>query len=169
MRTRFAGPLVVSLLALVASPLHGQIAVGPEISLAEDVDLGIGVVMEGPLTSVYEQLEFGGRFTLYFPDGGDYWELDGDVRYLFPLEGENALLPYVLAGIAIGHWSWDYEGPGDEAPVGRRSGSDTEVALRIGGGFKVPMARMTPFAELGLGVGDLPDFTLRGGLTFPVG
>jgi hypothetical protein len=164
MRTRFAVPLVVSLLALVASPLHGQIALGPEISLAEDVDVGIGVVMEAPLSSVYEQLEFGGRFTLYFPDGGDYWELDGDVRYLFPLEEEHSLLPYVLAGIAIGHSSWDYETPG-----GGGSGSDTEVALRIGGGFKVPMARMTPFAELGLGVGDLPDFTLRGGLTFPVG
>jgi hypothetical protein len=164
MRTRFAGPLLVTLLAFVASPLQGQIALGPEISLAEDVDLGIGVLMEAPLTSVYEQMEFGGRFTLYFPDGGDYWELDGDVRYLFPLEHENALLPYALAGIAIGHFSRDYETPG-----GGRSGSDTEVALRIGGGFKVPMARMTPFAELGLGVGDLPDFTLRGGLTFPVG
>ena len=164
MRTILAGSLVLSLLAFGAPQVQGQIALGPEISVAEDVDLGIGAVIEAPLTTIYEQLEFAGRFTLYFPDGGDYWELNGDVRYLFPLEGENALLPYALAGIALGHSSWDYEGPGEGG-----SGSDTEIALRIGGGFKVPMDRMTPFAELGLGIGDLPDFTLRGGLTFPVG
>jgi hypothetical protein len=164
MRILLAGSFVLALFFFSAPGAHGQVALGPEISLAEDVDLGIGAVMEAPLTSVYENLEFAGRFTLYFPDGGDYWEIDGDVRYLFPLEGENALLPYALAGIAIGHSSWNYETPGEG-----RSGSDTEIALRIGGGFKVPMDRLTPFVELGLGIGDLPDFTLRGGLTFPIG
>jgi len=90
--------------------------------------------------------------------------LDADVRYLFPLSGENEILPYALAGIAIGRFSWEYDGPNLEL-----GGSDTEIGLRIGGGFKVPMERFTPFAELGLGIGDIPDFTLRTGLTFPVG
>jgi opacity protein-like surface antigen len=164
MRVLLAGSLVLFLFGFGSSPARGQVALGPEISVAEDVDLGIGAVIEAPLTSVYEELEFAGRFTVYFPDAGDYWEINGDVRYLFPLEGENALLPYVLGGIAIGHSSWDYDVPGQGG-----TGSDTEIALRIGGGFKVPMDRITPFAELGLGIGDLPDFTLRGGLTFPLG
>ena len=34
---------------------------------------------------------------------------------------------------------------------------------------KSPMDRMTPSAKLGLGIGDLPDLTLRRGLTLPVG
>lgn len=164
MKTLYSGLLVGFLFAAGAADVEGQVRVGPEISLAEDVDVGIGAVVEAPLTAIYENLEAAGRFTLYFPDGADYWELDADVRYLFPLEGENQLLPYALAGIAIGHSSWDHGGPGEGS-----SGSDTEIALRIGGGFKIPMDRFTPFAELGLGIGDLPDFTLRAGVTLPVG
>jgi len=164
MKTNGAGLLVFALLAVGGSEAQGQVRLGPEVSLAQDVDFGIGAVVEMPMTSIHERLEFAGRFTLFFPDRGNYWELDGDVRYLFPLAGENTLLPYAMAGLAIGHSSWDYEGPGDGSTV-----SDTELALRIGGGAKFPMASFTPFVDLGLTIGDLPDFNLRAGVTFPLG
>lgn len=164
MRTLTAGSLLLALLLFCAPEARGQVALGPEVSVAEDVDVGIGAIVEAPLTSLHQNLEFAGRFTFYFPDGGDYWEMDGDVRYLFPLEGGNDLVPFALAGLAIGHFSWDYDGPGEGA-----SGSSTEVGLRIGGGLKVPMGAFTPFAELGLGIGDIPDFSLRLGGTFPLG
>lgn len=164
MRTLTAGSLLLALLLIGAPEAQGQIAIGPELSVAESVDVGIGAIVEAPLTSIHERLEFAGRFTFYFPDGWDYWEIDGDVRYLFPLEGGDDLIPFALAGLAIGHSSRDYETPGDGA-----GGSNTEVGLRVGGGLKIPMRRFTPFAELGLGVGDLPDFSLRLGGTFPIG
>jgi len=136
MRSLAAGSLFLALLLFGAPDARGQIAVGPELSVAEDVDVGIGVIIEAPLTSIYENLEFAGRFTFYFPDGFDYWEIEGDVRYLFPLSGGNDLVPYALAGLALGHFSWNYDFPGAEGSV-----SDTEIALRIGGGLKVPMNR----------------------------
>ena len=164
MRTLVTGSLLLTLFLFGASGARAQVAIGPELSVAEDVDVGIGAIIEAPLASLHQNLEFAGRFTIYFPDFGNYWEIDGDVRYVFPLEGENNLLPYVLAGLAIGDYSFDYEGPG-----GGGTASDTEVGLRIGGGLKVPFGRMIPFAELGLGVGDIPDFSLRLGATFPLG
>ena len=165
MRSLSSTTLALALVLLGSPGARGQIALGPELSVADDVDLGLGAVIEAPLTSVYENLEFAGRFTFYFPDTGDYWEIDADVRYLFPLEGENPLLPFVMGGIAIGHSSWEYDLP----VIGTQSGSETELGVRIGGGFKVPLDRVVPYAELGLGVGDIPDFTLRGGVMFPIG
>jgi len=164
MRTIVTGSLLLALLLFVAPDAQAQVAIGPELSVAEDVDVGIGAIIEAPLASLHQNLEFAGRFTIYFPDFGNYWEIDGDVRYVFPLDGENNLLPYALAGLAIGRFSWDYEGPGDVGSV-----SDTELGLRIGGGLKVPFGRVIPFAELGLGIGDIPDFSLRLGGTFPLG
>jgi hypothetical protein len=164
MRKIFTGLCVSALVAVGGSELQAQVALGPEVSVAENVDAGIGLVVEAPLTSVNANLEVAGRFTLYFPDVIDYWEIEGDVRYLFPLADQPQLLPYVLGGIAIGHYSYDRDGPGERVSTG-----NTEVALRLGGGLKIPMDRAIPFIELGLGIGDLPDFTFRGGLTFPVG
>lgn len=160
MKILFAGILALALLTLSAPAVQGQIDLGPQLSVAEDVDVGIGVNVVAPLTTLYENLEFSGNFTFYFPDGVDYWEIDGDVRYLFPLPDNTSILPFAMAGLAIGRFSWD---------AGIRDGSETELGLRLGGGFKMPMDNFTPFVELGLGVGDIPDFTLRGGLTFPLG
>jgi opacity protein-like surface antigen len=165
MRSRSSIAAVLALFFLGTPGVQGQVALGPELSVAEDVDFGVGAVVEVPLTSVYPDLEFAGRFTFYFPDSGDYWEINADARYLFPLEGESPVLPFVLAGIAIGHFSWEYDLP----VVGTQSGSDTELGLRLGGGFKVPLEQAVPFAELGLGVGDIPDFSLRAGVTFLIG
>lgn len=164
MREILTGLCVSALVAIGGSDLQAQVALGPEVSLAEHVDAGIGVVLEAPLTSVNANLEFAGRFTLYFPDVIDYWEIDGDVRYLFPLADQPQLLPYALGGIAIGRYSYDSNGPGEDISRG-----NTEVGLRVGGGLKIPMERVLPFVELGLGIGDIPDFTFRGGLTFPLG
>ncbi|MFO8174447.1 MAG: hypothetical protein ACQET1_02825 [Gemmatimonadota bacterium] len=160
MKNLFAGVLALALLTLSAPAVQGQIDLGPQLSVAEDVDVGIGVNVVAPLATLHENLEFSGNFTFYFPDGVDYWEVDGDVRYLFPIPDNTSILPFAMAGLAIGYYSWD---------AGIHDGSETELGLRLGGGFKVPMDNLTPFLELGLGVGDIPDFTLRGGLTFPLG
>jgi len=163
MKKLCAGLFALALLFGTADLAHGQVSLGPEISIADNVDFGIGAVLEAALGSLDPNLEMAARFTLYFPDGIDYWELNGDLRYLFPLTDQNQIIPYVLGGIAIGHASYDGDRPGLEV-----NGGNTEVGVRLGGGLKFPMDRITPFAELGLGVGDIPDFSLRGGLTFPM-
>lgn len=160
MKKVLAGILSVALLSFFAPSAQAQVALGPQLSLADDVDFGIGAVLETPLTAFNDNLEFSGAFTLFFPDAGDYWELEGSIRYLFPNAGDGSFIPFVSAGIGIGRFSWDSE---------NAEGSDSEVGLKLGGGLKFPMEKITPFAELGLGIGDLPDFTLRGGLTFMVG
>ncbi len=165
MKKLCTGLFALALLLGTADPSEAQISLGPEISIADDVDFGIGAVLEAALSSLDPNLEMAARFTLYFPDRIDYWELDGDLRYLFPLDDQNEIIPFVLAGIAIGHASFDYDGPGADIV----DDGNTEVGIRLGGGLKIPMDRITPFVELGLGVGDIPDFTLRGGLTFPLG
>lgn len=164
MKKLFTGLFALALFLGTADLAQAQISLGPEISIADDVDFGIGAVLEAALSSFDPNLEMAVRFSLYFPDRIDYWELDGDLRYLFPLTDQNQMIPYVLGGIAIGHASYDFDGPGIDVDDG-----NTEVGVRLGGGLKFPMDRITPFAELGLGVGDIPDFTIRGGLTFPIG
>lgn len=164
MKKHFAGAMVLSLLALTAPRAQAQVELGPQLSIAEDVDFGLGVNVGVPLSSLNENLEFSGNFTLYFPDNIDYWEIDGNVRYLFPLAGNSSMVPFVMGGLAIGRSSWD----GDDFP-GLGDDSETELALRLGGGAKFPVGRVTPFVDLGLTIGDLPDFVLRGGLTFPLG
>lgn len=164
MRRSFYAALVLAALGLSAQEAQAQVELGPQVSVAEDVDVGIGANINVPLSSIHRNLEFSGNFTFYFPDGFDYWELDGDIRFLFPLSGETSLLPYAMAGLAIGDFSLD--GDGD---IGPPHYDDSELGLRIGGGFKIPMQNVTPFVDLALTVGDLPDFTLRGGFSFPLG
>ena len=164
MRKLVAGAVALALVALTAPDARAQVYLGPQVSVAEDVDVGVGVNVGVPLASLHENLEFSGNFTLYFPDVIDYWEVDGNVRYLFALEGNSAMVPFVMAGLAIGNSSWD----GDDIP-GVADDSNTELGLRVGGGAKFPMDRLTPFVDLGLTIGDLPDFILRGGFTFPLG
>ncbi len=161
--------LPVVLLAMVfalglAGPVQAQVSVAPEVAFGDDVDLGIGAHVAAPLTSVNENLELAARFNLFFPDGFDYWELNGDVRYLFPLPENDQFVPYVLGGLVFGNWSFDFES--DLVDV---DDSTTEFGLRLGGGVKFPMDRFHPFAELGAGIGDVPDFVLRGGVAFPLG
>jgi hypothetical protein len=157
---------MVLLLLCGATAVEGQLRVGGELAFADDVDFGIGALVEVPLTSINENLEFGGRFDFFFPDGYDYWEINGDVRYLFPLPDNSQVVPYALAGLAIGRISADID---VDIPGVNVDASNTEVALRLGGGVKFPMERVTPFAELGLGIGDIPDFAIRGGLSLALG
>lgn len=161
--------LPVVLLAMVfalglAGPVQAQVSVAPEVAFGEDVDLGIGAHVAAPLTAVDENLELAARFNLFFPDGFDYWEINGDARYLFPLPDNDQVVPYALGGLAFGNYSFDFE-----SELVDVDDSTTEFGLRLGGGVKFPMDRFHPFAELGAGIGDVPDFVLRGGVSFPLG
>ena len=164
MKRLLAGVLGIVIIPLPASDVEAQVDVGAHVAVADDMDLGIGLNLGIPLSSFHEHLEFNGAFTFFFPDNLDYWEIDADVRYFFPLEENPSVLPYAMAGLAIGNISWDLDGPGDGV-----DDSNTEPGLRLGGGVQFPTERLNPFIDLALSIGDVPDFTLRGGLSVPFG
>ena len=159
MRALFTGVLLFALLGMSAPQVQAQIAVGPQVSAADDVDFGIGAVLDVPIPSLHEALEFAGAFTFFFPDHGDYTELEGTVRYLFHLH-DSALVPFALAGMGVGFASHEHDGQEE---------SETHVDLKFGGGIKAHMERLIPFAELDFGVGDGPDFTFRVGVALTLG
>ena len=164
MRKLFLGLVLMLVPALAVQEVQAQVEIGPSVVLAEDVDFGVGAIVVFSLESVHESLEGSASFDFYFPDLIDYFQIDGVVRYLIPISNES-ILPFVAGGLGIGRFSFDADGIlGDDF-----SASTTEVGLLVGGGLKFEAESVNPFVQLLLGIGDIPSFGLKGGITFPVG
>lgn len=169
----------VALVGLLSVPVAAaaQVHISPHAAFAEDVDLGIGAAVAFPIEAIHENVEGMASFTLHFPgeDSGfggggfgsvdvGYWEVNALLRYLIPVEG-STVVPYVAAGLGLGNFSVDVEGFGGiDIP-----GAGTQIGLKAGGGARFPTGSLNPFAELYLGLGDIPTFELRGGVAFAVG
>lgn len=165
MRRLIAAAGLSALLAL-ASPgaAPGQVHVGPEVSLADDADLGLGArVLVNP--AGYEGWEFGGHFDFFFPDGDvNYWEVNANGYYNVVLEELEALAPYVGAGLNLARVSVDGDGPG---PGDGSGADDTDVGVNLIAGTKFPAAeRFAPFAEIRFEAGGGEQVVLTGGLMF---
>lgn len=174
MKKLFCGLALIAMIT-VPSTAAAQVHIGPLAAFAEDVDLGIGGIVSFPLESLHEAIEGAASFTLYFPGddfvggvGGvdvGYWEIDALLRYLIEIDNPD-ILPFVTAGIAIGNFSVDIEG--FDIPIGGFGG--TEFGFKVGGGAKFNAeSALSPFAEIHLGLGDIPSFEIRGGISFSVG
>ena len=151
----------VALVGMLVMPgaVHAQVEIGPHVVLADDVDFGVGGMIAFPLESLHESLEGMASFDLYFPDGVDYWEIGGVIRYLIGIDNPD-VVPFVAAGIGIGNISNSVV-----SGVG-----DTRVGLKVGGGVKFAQSSaLSPWGDILLGVGDLPSFALRVGAAFRVG
>ena len=84
---------------------------GPIWHYHDEADLGIGGFVGIPLPAIDENLSIVTDFGLFFPDDHgsevvdvDYWELNADGLYRFPLE-DTSVTPWALGGINIAHWS----------------------------------------------------------------
>lgn len=151
--------LVLAVCATVAlglalpSAARSQAHIGPQVSIAEDVDLGIGGrVIFNP--AGYAGWEFGGHFDYFFPDAGDYWEINGNGYYNFSIEGADALSPYVGTGLNVAR----FDGNG---------GGDTDLGVNFIAGSKFPAAeRFSPFVELRVEAGGGEQWVITGGLMF---
>ncbi|MGI9629000.1 MAG: outer membrane protein [Longimicrobiales bacterium] len=158
----------VALVGVLAVPsfLGAQVTVSPQISFADDVDLGLGGSVAFPLEQLHEAMEGFASFDLFFPgDNLGYWEIDAILRYLIEIDNPD-VLPFVSGGLAIGSFSIDL--PAGVPDLG--FGSSTEFGLKLGGGakFKAEDA-LSPWADLHFGLGDIPGFTFRVGIGFTVG
>lgn len=141
---------------LLPGTASGQAHVGPQLSLAEDRELGLGGRVLVNLSD-FEGWEGVGSFDLFFPDGDvDYWELNGNVLYNFPVEPSRSFFPYLGGGINIAR----LDARGMDA-------GDTAVGLNVVGGGKFDAAGVTPFVEARIEVEGGEQFVFTGGLLFP--
>jgi hypothetical protein len=135
-----------------AADARAQIAFGAEALFGSETDFGLGARVQTDLgTSI--PLDFSGSFDLFFPDGpADYWEINGNVWYEIDVAGA-AGVPYVGAGLNIGHVD-----PGGEGF------SDTELAVNLGGGYRFDFANTSPFIEARFTIGGVDQFVIGGGV-----
>lgn len=161
--------VVAAVAAAIALPgsARAQVSISPHAAFANDVDFGIGAIVGFPLESLHEAIEGAGSFTIFFPgDGLGYWEINALLNYMIELANPD-VLPYVSAGLGIGNYSIDVP---DIPGFGGFGFSGTEIGLKVGGGAKFnPDNSVSPFAEVHLGLGNIPDFAVRGGVSFKVG
>lgn len=170
MKTRTLRMFALALAATAAGalPLSGQVRFGPQLSWAEDAELGIGgrAVIEVP--ALLANLAIHGSFDYFFIDDfagfgveadASYWELNGNAVYGFNLPAAPSVTPYIGAGINVAHISGDVS-------IGGESGdfSDTELGLNILGGSQFDVGSVTPYVELRIEAGGGEQFVITGGV-----
>jgi len=157
----------VALVGTLAVPgaVQAQFTLGPVAAFHDDADFGIGAYAAIPVPSLDENLSINPSFVYFFPDGYDYWELNGDVVYRFEVSEDVPVLPFALAGINIARAAFDVNVPG----FGGASGSNTEIGLNLGGGIAFRAESLQPFVGAKFEASGGEGFVLFGGVGFTVG
>lgn len=142
--------LTLSLLGLSTQETEAQANFGVQGNWGSETDFGVGgrILLNIPNVN----LEAAGTVDIYFPDQGDFWEVNGNIFYHFHLPDSPSVLPYLGAGLNVGTVS--------------NGASNTEFGLNIGGGVRFPTGTMAPFVE-GRGViSDFDQFVVTAGIVF---
>jgi hypothetical protein len=148
----------VALAAVLGVPASAsaQLQAGPILAYHTDLEaVGVGAFLGIPIPSV-EGLSIVPDFTWFFPDGGDYFEINGDAVYTFTVAADSPVEPFALAGINIMRFSFG-------------SFSNTDVGLNLGGGVNFVAGSLSPFAGAKFEIQDGTGFVIFGGLGFAVG
>lgn len=134
----------------------GQVNFGPQLSWGGDTDVGVGGRIVAGIESV-PRWDFIGSFDIFFPDGFDYWEANGNVAYNFTIEEAETIYPYVGGGLNLAHISPEGLGNG---------GSDTELGLNLFGGTQFEGESIIPYLEVRLVIEAAEQVVLTGGVLF---
>jgi hypothetical protein len=160
----------VALIGMLFAPgmVQAQTVVGPAAAYITDGGgaFGIGAYASIPMPQLHENISITPNFIYFFPDFGDYWELNGDVIYRFPVAEDASVLPFALAGLSIRRSSTPSF---TIATVTVPSLSATDVGLNLGGGVAFPMESVRPSVGAKFEIGDGSQFVLFSGVGFPVG
>lgn len=148
-----------ALFSIAPLSAQGQVLLGPTLAFHDDLDFGIGATVGFDLPSISPGVGFMGDFIIFFPDGIDYFEINLNGTYDFPLE-DSTVLPFVLAGLNIGRASVDFAGV---------SASNTDVSLNLGGGVGFDAGNMRPKVGGRFALGDGTAFVVFATLPFRVG
>lgn len=161
MRKIFWTLAVVGSMAVVAEGAQAQTSVGPVAAYHDDAEsLGVGGFIRLPLASVHPNLAIVPNFVIYFPDGFDFLEVNGDLTYRFAVSEDAPVTPFALAGLNVSRASFEIAG---------ESESETDVGLNLGGGVTFPSSSLQPFAGLKFEIQDGSSFVIFGGVGFALG
>jgi hypothetical protein len=171
MRRLIFALVAVAALSTVPASAWGQVQVGPFAAFHDEADLGVGAFVRIPIPELHENLSFVGDFGYFFPDqhhsgvrDSDYWEVNTDLMYRFPLE-DPRFTPWVMSGLNISHWSWVDEGDG----VQNSEGTLTDIGLNLGGGVTFGTGMTLPFLGVKFELDGGEGAVLFGGVSFVVG
>jgi hypothetical protein len=130
---------------------------GPELSLADDADFGIGARMEfdfagSPLTLI-------ANGDVFFPGNDITWiELNANLIYNFDLASAPTVTPYAGGGLNIRYASWDNGSLDND--------SDTDPGLNLLGGVRFDAGSISPFVEAKFEIEGGDQFVVTGGILF---
>lgn len=147
--------VLVAFAFAVPQPAQAQeVHVAPQVSLAEEADLGVGGRALVNLTGM-EGFEVAGSFDYFFPGGNaDYWEINGNLHYNIQAGESEVFFPYVGGGLNFANSSSGV-------------GSTNDTGFNLVGGAKFQAAeRFIPYAELRLGTAFTGQLVVTGGLLF---
>lgn len=162
-----AAALIVGL-AVAAAPAiaHAQVGFVAQVSLADDVDFGVGGGVRFDLGSLTTRHGLRGEATFgyFFPDGYDYWELNGDVFL------DIATVPglYVGSGLNYGKYVSDLDCGSICDPQGNlvdHDSGDSKLGLNLLGGFTFA-GRRAPFVQAKIELGGGEQLVISGGIRF---
>jgi len=155
-------PLISALLLIVAAgPARAQVprgstSFGAQLSLGENVDLGVGARVGFGLAGVVDKLQGVATLNIFFPgQNNSYWSLNTSALYPLKLESKAVITPYAGAGLGIARFS------------NRRTETKLNLNL-VAGTLFGSREKLVPFAEIRLPVGGIDNigFFLTGGLWF---
>ncbi len=126
---------------------------GPELSLADDADFGIGARMEFDFTG--SRLSLLANGDIFFPGNDITWiELNANLVYNFDVASAPTVTPYAGGGLNIRY-----------ADVGS-GGSDTDPGLNLLGGVRFDAGSISPFVEAKFEIEGGDQFVVTGGILF---
>jgi hypothetical protein len=133
---------------------HAQpVEFGVQASLADnDLDFGIGARLITDFDALGDHVKFIGTFDYFFPNVGNYWELNGNAVYVFAPR-HSTLRPYLGGGLNLGH----YSGGG---------ASDSKPGLNLVGGINFRGRSLKPFVEAKVEIRDDGPFVVSAGFRF---
>lgn len=157
MRIRVGVIVGLALLASTPGLAQAQATLGPVLAYHDDAEaIGIGAALGVPLAEVAPGVGILGDFIWFFPDGGDYFELNGNLTYDFPLEN-STVVPFVLGGLNVARFSPDaFDG-------------FTELGLNLGAGVKFDAGTLRPSVGLKVELEGGEGFVIFGTLPFALG
>ncbi|MDH3271433.1 MAG: hypothetical protein OEN56_08890 [Gemmatimonadota bacterium] len=159
---KLASGLAVAALVIAPAAVSAQVQIGPTLAFHDDFDFGIGATFGAQAPQLGEGIGFMADLIIFFPstDGVDYFEINGNVTYDFPLEN-STVLPFALGGLNIARASVDAGTLG--------SVSNTEIGLNLGGGIVFDAGSFRPAVGGRFEVNGGEGFVLFATLPFQVG
>lgn len=161
--------LAATALLFGAAPAAAQLGIGPQISYADDFDLGIGGRLQFGMGTLFGDEGFAGSligittFDWFFPDCGDidcsYLEFNANAAYPFARQSEFS--PYVGAGLHFARWSSDAD-----TGLGNLGKDATEIGLNLLGGLLYDLGTFSAYGEGRFEIGGGEQFVLTFGLLF---